>query len=95
VHIVEEDAARKSLDEAETKWAGALDAWEAATWVLVHDPTVGVPVTESGKTRSFTYEGARSIKQPTITLLYEIRGDTTVIHDAFFKEAPFGQVGRA
>lgn len=95
MHLIEEEAARKALDDAELIWEGAYSAWEAATWVVIHDPLVGVKVTESGRTRAFTYEGARSIKQPTVTILYETRGDTTVIHDAIFKEAPYAQAGRA
>lgn len=95
MHLVEEDAARCALDEAALKWEGTGTAWEQATWVVLHDPMIGRPVTESGKTSSFTYDGARSIKQPTITLLCEVRGDTTVIHDARFNEASFGPVGDA
>lgn len=95
MHIVEENAARKALDDALLKWDGAETAWEAATWIVLHDTEVGRAVTESGKTRSYTYEGARSIKQPTITLLYELRDGVMHIHDAIFKEAPYGQVGRA
>jgi len=95
VHLIEEEAARRALDEAESRWEGAYSAWEAATWTVMRDPLAGKSVTESGKTRAFTYEGARSIKQPSVTILYENRGDTTVIHDAFFKEAPYFQAGRA
>jgi hypothetical protein len=95
VHFSEEEAARRSFDEACLKWEGASVAWEAATWVVMHDELVGRPVTESGKTRAFTYDGARSIKQATITLIYEIRTGEIVIHDAKFSEASYGQVGKA
>jgi hypothetical protein len=95
VHLIEEDAARRAFDDACLKWEGASVAWEATTWVVLRDPTVGRPVTESGKTRAFTYEGASSIKQPTVTLLYEIRSGEIVVQDARFSEARFGQVGRA
>jgi hypothetical protein len=54
VHLIEEDAARMALDEAALKWEGASLAWEAATWIVLHDPLVGSSVTESGKTRAFT-----------------------------------------
>ncbi len=95
MHLIEENAARLALDAAMEKWSGADAAWQAATWAILHDPLSGIPVTESGRTRSYTYEGARSIKQPTVTILYEFRGDETVIHDANFREASYAQAGRA
>jgi hypothetical protein len=75
VHIVEENAARKALDDAEAKWAGAYDAWEAATWVVMHDPFVGIPVTESGKTRSYTYEGAAANNNYFVRIARRYNGD--------------------
>jgi hypothetical protein len=95
VHLIEQPSAQAAFDDACEKWQGAAIAWECATWVLLRDPNIGDPVTESGKTRSFTYQGARSIHQPSITLLYELRGDETIIHDAKFFEASYGSVGRA
>jgi hypothetical protein len=95
VHFIEEEAARRAFDAAVLKWEGAHVAWEAITWAILHDPTVGKAVTESGKTRLFTYDGARSIKQPTITIIYGLRHGETVIHEARFTEAPFAQAGRA
>ena len=95
MHLIEEDAARRALDEAELKWEGVSVAWEAITWAVAHDPEVGKRITESGKTRLFTYDGARSIKQPTITIVYELREGETVIHEARFTEAPHAYAGRA
>jgi hypothetical protein len=74
-----------------------MEAWEAATWTIAHDERAGFPVTESGRTRSHTYEGARSIDMPTVTLLYEIPENDShplIIHDALFTDARYGQVGR-
>jgi hypothetical protein len=71
-----------------------MDAWEAATWIIARDPTAGDPVTESGITRAYTFEGARSIDLPTLTLLYEVQAETIVIHDALFADSRHGQAGR-
>jgi hypothetical protein len=70
-----------------------MDAWEAATWIIARDPNAGVPVTESGLTRAYTFEGARSIDLPTVTLLYEMQVETIVIHDALFSDSRQGQAG--
>ncbi len=39
--IVEQEAVRLALNEAEADWERANDAWEAATWVMAHDPPCG------------------------------------------------------
>ena len=95
MHIIEERSAEEKLNAALLKWSSTRVAWEAATWAVVHDPGLGAYVTESGKTRAFTFPGARSIDMPDITLLYEIRGETIVIHDALFEESAYSQDGRA
>ena len=96
MHLVEDPEAQLALDDAVEKWPGTPVAWEAITWVLVHDPQVGVPVTEDGTIRSFTYVGARSIQQPTITVVYEIVGrHEVIIRRARFAEPKHGQAGRA
>lgn len=92
--IREEDAARRSLDAASERWSRAIEAWEAATWTIARDPEAGEAVTESGKTRAYTFEGARSIDMPTITLLYETEPDYIIVHDALFTDAKHGQAGR-
>jgi hypothetical protein len=81
--IREEPAAQRSLDAALQRWARASDAWDAAIWIIARDPQAGEPVTESGITRAYTFEGARSIDLPTVTLLYELRAELIVVHDAF------------
>lgn len=92
--IREEEAAKSTLDAAAERWARAIDAWEAATWTLARDPEAGEPVTESGKTRAYTIDGARSIDMPTLTLLYEIQPQYIIIHEARFTDAKYGQAGR-
>lgn len=93
---MEDKPAQLALDEAVEKWDGTPEAWEAITWVLVHDPQVGAALTDDGHIRAFTYDGAKSIHQPTITVVYEIVGKhEIVIRDARFTEPKYGQVGRA
>ena len=55
----------------------------------------GIALTESGATRSFTLDGARSIGLPTVTVIYEICPFEVVVHDALFADAKFAQAGRA
>jgi hypothetical protein len=93
--IREADAAERSLNAALERWSRAMDAWEAATWTIVHDPEEGEPVTESGRTRAYTFEGARSIDMPSVTLIYEIEDDNhLIVHDALFMDSRYGQAGR-
>jgi hypothetical protein len=93
--IREADAAERSLNAALERWSRAMDAWEAATWTIARDPKAGDPVTESGKTRAYSFEGARSIDMPSVTLIYEIEDDNHIIvHDALFMDSRHGQAGR-
>lgn len=85
----------KQLDLACARWEGAYLAWEALTWAILHDPSLGEYVTESGKTRAVYSPGARSISQPDLTLLFEVDGETLIIHEALFEESSYGQAGRA
>lgn len=82
--IVEQEAVRLALNEAETNWDRANDAWEAATWVMAHDPSVGTAVTESGKTRSFVFQGSVSNGMPSLTVLYEDQNPYLIVHDVKF-----------
>jgi len=93
--VIEESAVSKAVDDAHEKWARAKDAWNAVTWALARDPEVGDPVTESGKTRSFVLDGARSIGLPTVRVVYEIEPPYVVIHDAVFEDSKYGQTGHA
>jgi hypothetical protein len=93
--VVEQPRVSRAIDDARDKWPRANDAWEAATWTIIHDPEGGRPVTESGASRSFTLDGARSIGLPTVTVIYEIRRLEIIVHDALFEHAKFAQAGRA
>jgi hypothetical protein len=92
--IVEEPRVSAAIDAAKQKWARTRDAWETITWTLAHDPHVGIPVTESGMTRSFIIDGARSIDMPTVTVLYTISRFELTIYDAKFENAKFAYAGR-
>lgn len=93
--IREESAAQAAYDNAVKRWSRADDAWQMVTWVVVRDPLLGRPVTESGQTRAFTFDGARSIDMPDVTLLYQVTDMLVVIHDALFKDSTHGQAGHA
>lgn len=84
-----------ALQEAEVRFSRAEFAWEAVTFALARDPLEGVAVTESGKTRSFTLEGAKSIDMPTVTVLYVVDDEYVDIKEAMFKEATSARAGRA
>ena len=93
--IVEEPRVSVAIDDAKRRWRRTQDAWETITWTLAHDPEAGKPLSESGLTRSFTIDGARSIDLPTATVLYTIFRFELTIHDARFENAKFAQAGRA
>jgi len=93
--IVEEPRVSVAIDDAKRRWRRTQDAWETITWTLAHHPEAGMPLTESGATRSFTIDGARSIDMPTVTVLYTISRLELTIQDAKFEGAKFAQAGRA
>ena len=92
--VVEQPRVSRAIDDAKDRWPRAHDAWETISWTLARDPQVGKPLTESGLTRSFTIDGARSIGMPTVTVLYAIARFEIMVHDAKFEEARFAQAGR-
>jgi hypothetical protein len=67
----------------------------AIEWVLSHDPDVGRPLTEKGNLRAFLYDGARSIKQPDLYVIYEILNNHIVIKVVGYDEAQAARAGRA
>ena len=93
--IVEDSRVSRAIDDAKMRWPRADDAWEAITWVIARDPFIGVAVTESGNVRSFTFDGAKSIGLPTVTILYEVQPTVIVVRDAVFQEPEFARAGRA
>ena len=94
--IREEDEVRRAVDAAYMRWARAHEAWEAVTWALARDPfSAGPPLSESGMVRAFVFEGARSIKMPTVKVVYLIRPSVVIISAALFEEAVHMYAGRA
>lgn len=67
----------------------------AIEWVLARDPDVGVPLTEGGNIRAFLYDGARSIKQPDVEIIYQIQLNEIIVHSAVFTDAKAERAGRA
>jgi hypothetical protein len=93
--VIEDSRASRAVDDAKLRWPRADDAWNAVTWVLARDPEIGMPLNESGTTRAFTLDGARSIGLPTVTVVYVFDPNTVVIRDVLFEEATYGQSGLA
>jgi hypothetical protein len=93
--IREEDSVGLARDLAEAKWSRANDAWESVTWTIVHDEECGAPLNDTGSVRGYVWDGARSIDMPSIDVIYEIYPDLIIIHYAEFRDAPYGQAGRA
>ena len=73
--VILDEGVRKAVDSAIGQYPDAERAWEAIEWALAHDPLVGVPLSESGNTRGFIYDGARSIGQPDVDVI------DPVVHD--------------
>lgn len=82
--IIEQEPVRLALNEASSRWSRAEDAWDAVVTVLAHDPDAGTPLTESGKTRALTFQGAKAANMPTITVVYEDQDPFLIIHDVKF-----------
>lgn len=93
--VVEQPGVSRAIDGAREHWKRAQDAWDTVLWIIARDPETGIPLTESGATRSFTLDGARSIGLPTVTVLYEIQLFEVIVHDAKFIDAKFAIAGRA
>lgn len=93
--VILDTVVRNVLDSAERKWSDAERAWIAVEWTLAHDPYVGVPLTEKGDVRGFRYDGARSIGQPDIEVIYVIQEHEIIVRDAVFSDAKASQAGLA
>ena len=85
--VVESAEVMADVDEAKEKWARTNDAWEALSWVLSRDPTVGEPLTEGGHLRSLVFDGSWAHEMPTIYVLYEITEHEIIIQKARFSDA--------
>lgn len=95
LEICEEPAVRADVDAACEKWARAAEAWEAITWAIAHDPSVGYSITESGKVRVLESAGARSIQLPTVWMLYSYSDALVTVHEVRFTDATYFQIARA
>ncbi len=84
--LIEEECVRLAVNEAEGRWARADVSWETATFVIANDPEEGMALTESGKTRSFTFQGSVSIGMPSLTVIYEDQDPFLIIHEVKFWE---------
>lgn len=84
--LIEDECVRVAVNEAEGRWPIARDSWEAATFVIAYDPEEGLPITESGKTRSLTYQGSKSNGMPSLTVIYEDQSPFVIIRDVKFWE---------
>lgn len=94
--IREDSPVAEALDDAMDRWPRTLDAWEALTWNLAHDPEdQSVPLTECGTIRALVVQGARSNGWPTITVVYTYNDDYVTIRAARFTEPRAMASGRA
>jgi hypothetical protein len=84
-----------SFDRANERWARAEDSWDAIVWTAARDPELGEALTESGRTRTLTLDGAVSIDMPTVTIVYEVDENGITITAAQFEESKYGQSGTA
>lgn len=93
--IALDDPVAEAVDDACLRWPGADLAWQVVEWGLAHDPQIGLALNESGTVRAFIYDGAKSIGQPDIQVIYEIEGDRIIVRKATFSEPKLGYAGRA
>ncbi len=91
----EEPSVQQAIHDACARWSRAEDAWEAVTWAICTDPTIGLALNEIGSTRLVESAGARSIELPSITVVYDVYPTVIAVLKVAFSEAPYGQVGRA
>lgn len=91
----EEDRARLAKDLADEKWSRADDAWQDVTWTILHDEHCGRALNDTGTIRGYEWDGARSIDMPSVEVIYEIQETVIIIHEVVFRDAPYGQAGRA
>jgi hypothetical protein len=90
-----EDRARQAVDEAIQKWHGTEIAWNAIEWTLIHEPSCGAIIFESGRLRAFAFDGAKSVGWPDIRVIYEVTKEFVIIHDATFKDPKTNKAGSA
>jgi hypothetical protein len=92
--VVLESVVQQAVDSACDKWEDAERTWIAIEWTLARDPHVGVALTEAGNVRGLLYDGARSIGQPDVEVIYEIQQDAIIVRGAIFKDAKASFAGK-
>jgi hypothetical protein len=75
-------------------WNDADRAWQAVEWCLARDSRIGVPLNEAGMLRAFVYDGAVSIGQPDIEVIYEILANAIIVQSVVFSKAKATHAGR-
>lgn len=83
------------MDYVCNEWSGAEVAWLAIEWVLARDPLVGVALMEKGNLRAFQYDGAKSIHQPDLYVIYEILAHEIVVKVVGYDEARAPSAGHS
>lgn len=92
--VREDEQVRLAVDAACQKWDRAIDAWETVCWALSRDPTVGKPLNEAGSVRGTIFDGARSIKMPSIDVIYTYDSQYITLKDARFYDSPHHYAGQ-
>jgi hypothetical protein len=92
--VILEPVAQQAFDSACDNWEDAERAWMAIEWALARDPHVGVSLTEGGNVRGLLYDGAQSIGQPDVEVIYEIQQNANIVRAAMFKDAKTRFAGR-
>ena len=85
--VAESPKAMDAVEDACESWLRARNAWDTIVWVISHDPTKGVPLSEGGNIRSLVFHGSWAHEMPTIYVEYEITDDRILINEAFFRDA--------
>jgi hypothetical protein len=92
--VILEPVAQHAVDSACDEWEDAERAWMAIEWALARDAHVGVPLTEVGNVRGLLYDGARSIGQPDVEVIYEIQRDAIIVRSAVFRNPKASFAGK-
>lgn len=88
-------SAQFEVDSACVKWERGEHVWRTVELILAHDPEVGTPSSESGATRSFTWEGAYSARLPTVTVIYTFNKTDVTVQATRWSDAVGARYGRA
>jgi hypothetical protein len=95
--VVLDEFARQALDHICEQWEGGETAWRAIEWVMARDPLVGrrLSEAEAAELRAFQYDGARSIRQPDLYVIYEVLEHEIVVRVIGYDDARAASAGRA